>query len=76
MKKNVDDENVEDILERIDNTVEHSLEFGNALDGLERSEHAQHAQRLDCTQILPCCAPSAHARVNKGIDAQESRLWQ
>ena len=63
MKKNVHNEDVEDILERVDNTVEHSLEFGHSLDGLERTEYAEHAQGLDCTKVLTCRA--AAARKNK-----------
>ncbi len=59
LKKNVDNENVKDILERVDNTVEHSLEFGHALDRLQGPEDAQHAQRLDCAQVLAGGAPAA-----------------
>ena len=38
MEKDVDDEDVEDILERVNNTVEHSLQFWNTLDRLQRPE--------------------------------------
>ena len=37
MKQNVDNENVEYILERIDNAVEHSFELWNTFDGFQRS---------------------------------------
>jgi hypothetical protein len=59
LKKNVDNENVENIFERVDNTVEHSLEFGHSLDGLEWTEYAKYAQGFDCTQVLTRRAPTA-----------------
>ena len=36
MEKDVDDEDVEDILQRVYNTVKHSLQFWNTLDRLQR----------------------------------------
>ena len=45
-EEHVDDEDVEDVLERADNTVEHSLERGHAVHHLERPQHAQQLHRL------------------------------
>ena len=38
LKQDIDDEDVEDILQRVNNTVEHSLQFWNTLDRLQRPE--------------------------------------
>ena len=52
LKKNVDDEDVENVFEWVDNTVEHSLQFGDSFDGLQRSEDAEDTKRLDRAQVL------------------------
>ena len=52
LKEDVDDEDVEDVLEWVDNTVEHSLQFRNSLDGLQRPKDSKNPERLDCAQIL------------------------
>lgn len=52
VEEHVDDENVEDVLERVDNAVEYGFQFGHSLDGLKRPQHAQNSQRLDGAQIL------------------------
>jgi hypothetical protein len=49
LKEDVDYEDVEDILERNDNTVEHSFQFWNTIDCLQRSEYTQE---LDCFELL------------------------
>lgn len=59
LEEDVDDEDVEHIFERVDDAVEHSLEFGNTLDCLEGPEDAEHAQRLDRAEVLAGRAPSA-----------------
>ncbi len=52
LEQYVDDEDVEHILEGVDHAVEHSLELGDPLDGLERPQDAEHAQGLDRAQVL------------------------
>lgn len=52
LKENVYDENVEYVFEWVDNTVEHSLQFGNSLDGLQWPKDSQHPKWLDGAQIL------------------------
>ena len=52
LKQVVDDENIEHILQRVNDAVEHSLELGNTFDGLQGPQHAQHPQRLDRAQVL------------------------
>ena len=54
LKECVDEEDVEDVLERDDDAVEHSLQLRNAVDCLERPEHAQQLQRLE---LLPRRSP-------------------
>ncbi len=50
LKEHVDDENVEDVLERGDYTVEDRLQLRYTLDGLQGTQHTQHTQRLDHAQ--------------------------
>lgn len=52
IEQHVDDENVEDVLERVDHAVEDRFELGHPVDGLERTQHAQHTQRFDRVQVL------------------------
>ena len=40
-EEHVDDEDVEDVLERGDNTVEHSLERWNAIDHFQRPQYTK-----------------------------------
>ena len=49
LKEDVDNEDIEDILERYDDTVEDSFQLRNAIDCLERSENTQ---QLDCFELL------------------------
>lgn len=51
MKQYVHDKYIDNVLQRIHYTVEHSLELGYALDGLQRSQNSQHAERLDGRQV-------------------------
>lgn len=54
-EKHVNDENVEHIFQRDHNTVEHSLERGDAVHHLERT---QHTQKFDGLEFLAGgCAP-------------------
>ncbi len=50
-EQNVDDEDVEDVLQRDHNAVKHSLECGNAVHHLQRAQHAEQLHRL---QFLAC----------------------
>ena len=52
MKQGVYDEYIEHILERVDNTVEHSLQLGDPFDSLQRPQDAKHPQRLYGAQVL------------------------
>lgn len=52
LEQYVHDQNVDDILQRVDNAVEHRLQFRHTLDGFQRSQHAQHSQRLDGGEVL------------------------
>lgn len=52
VEQNVDDQDVDDVLQRVDHAVEHGLELWHSLDRLQRTQHTQHPQRLDCAQIL------------------------
>ena len=54
VEKKIDNENVEDILEWVDDTVEHSLQFRNSFDGLQWPEHAQNTQGFNNTKIFSC----------------------
>ena len=56
MKKKIDNEDVEDILEGVDDTVKHCLQFGDSLDGLQWPEHSQYSQWFNHTKIFSCCA--------------------
>ena len=49
LKEDVDNEDIEDILERYDYAVEDSFQFWNAVDCLKRSENTQ---QLDCFELL------------------------
>jgi len=51
MKQYVHDKYVDNVLQRIYYTVEHSFELGYALDGLQRSQNSQYAERLDGRQV-------------------------
>ena len=46
MEKDVDDEDVEDILERVDDTVEDGLQLGHPLDRLQRPQDPENPQGL------------------------------
>ena len=57
VEEDVDDEDVEDVLKGVDDTVEDGLQLGNPLDGLERSQHSQYSQRLDGAEVLTSRTP-------------------
>ena len=46
LKEDVDNEDVEHVFERDDHTVEYSLQFGNSIDGLQRSQHTKKFHRF------------------------------
>ena len=46
LKEDVDNEDVEHVLERDDHTVKDSLQFGNSIDGLQRSQHSKKLHRF------------------------------
>ena len=60
LEQYVYDQDVDDILQWIDNTIENRFKLGNTLDGLERSQHTKYSQRLDGWQIVGhfACATS------------------
>lgn len=47
MEEHVDYEDVEDVFQRVDDTVEDCLELWYSLDGFEWAQHSQHSQRFD-----------------------------
>ena len=47
IEEHVDDEDVEDVLERVHHAVEDRFQFGHSIDGLERSQHSKYSQRFD-----------------------------
>lgn len=59
LEENIDNEDVEHILQGVDDAVEHSLEFGHALDGLEGPENPQDPERFNGAEILSGGAPPA-----------------
>ena len=46
LKENVDNENVEDILQGDDHTVEHCLELGDSVDCFQGSQNSQQFHRF------------------------------
>ena len=52
LKEYVNDEDIEHVFEWVNNTVKHSLQFWNSLDGLQRSKDTKNAKRLDRAQVL------------------------
>ena len=52
LEQNVDDKDIEHIFERIDDTVEHSLEFGYSFDGFEGSQNTENTKRFDRAEVL------------------------
>ncbi len=58
VEEQVDHENVEDILQRVDDAVEHGLQLGHTLDRLERSQHPQHPQGLHGAEVLSSGTPT------------------
>lgn len=51
MKQYVHDQYVDNIFQRVDHAVENRFELGHSLNGLQRSQHSQHAERLDGRQV-------------------------
>ena len=47
VEEHVDDQDVENVLQRVDDAVKDRFELWHALDGLERAQHSQDAQRFD-----------------------------
>ena len=60
LEQDVDDEDIEHIFQRVDDTVKHSLQFGYTLDRLQRPQHAEDSQRLDGAKILSGGASTEH----------------
>ena len=53
LKKYIDDENVEHVFQRINNTVEHSLQLGYSFDSFQRSEKKKnHKLTIDFLTIV------------------------
>ena len=69
MEKDVDDEDVEDVLQRVDDTVEDGLQLGNPLDGLKRSQNAKDAEGLHRAQIFT----SGASTEKRNIDTRGQR---
>ena len=52
VEEDVDDEDVEDVLQGVDDTVEDCFQLRNPLDGLERSEDTKNPQRLHHSKVF------------------------
>ena len=52
VEEDVDDEDVEDVLQGVDDTVKNGLQLRNPLDGLERSEDTKNPQRLHHSKVF------------------------
>ena len=59
MEEQVDDKDIEDVFQRVDDTVEHCFQLGNPFDGLKRPEHAEDAQGLHGAKIFTSGASPA-----------------
>ena len=57
MEKDVDDEDVEDILEAVDDTVKDGLQLGHPLDRLEWSKNTKNPQGLHHSKVFGPRAP-------------------
>ena len=51
-EEQVDDQDVEDVLQGVDDTVEDGLQLGNPFDGLKRPQDAKDAKGLHRAQIF------------------------
>ena len=61
MEKDVDDEDVEDILQRVDDTVEDGLQLGHPLDRLQRPQDPENPQGLHHSKVFgPRASPEKH----------------
>ena len=60
VEEQVDDKDVEDVFQRVDDTVEHCFQLGNPFDGLKRPEHAKDAQGLHGAKIFTSGASPAN----------------
>ena len=52
VEEDVDDEDVEDVLQGVDDTVEDCFQLRNPLDGLQRSEDSKNPQRLHHSKVF------------------------
>ena len=52
MEEQVDDEDIEDVFQRVDDTVKDGFQFGNPFDGLKRPEYAEDAKGLHGAKIF------------------------
>lgn len=52
VEEQVDDKDVEDVFQRVDDTVEDSFQLGNPFDGLKRSQHTEDAEGLHGAKIF------------------------
>lgn len=66
LKQYVHDEDIEHILEGVHNTVKHRLQLGHSLDGLERSQHSQHSERLDGAEVLAGSTAPVYTQTHMG----------
>lgn len=65
VEQQVDDKDVEDVFQRVDDTVEHGFQLGNPFDGLKRSQHTEDAKRLHSAKIFTSGASTAKAKLGK-----------
>ncbi len=67
LEQDVHDQDVEHVLQRVDYTVEHSLELGHSLDCLEGPQDPEDPEGLDGAQVGPCAAPPAKHGVHHEV---------
>ena len=63
VEEEVHHQDVEHVLQRVDDAVEHRLQLRHALDRLQRPQHAQHPQRLHRRELLAASSVVATEKV-------------
>ena len=52
VEKQVDDQDVKDVFQRVDDAVKDGFQLGNPFDGLKRPQDAKHTEGLHSTKIF------------------------
>jgi hypothetical protein len=68
LEESVDNQNVQDIFQRVDHAIEDCLQLWNTVDGFQRPKHAQHTQRLDSAEVFGFGSLiTAHKNITKTV---------